>query len=72
MGWTSSPSTPSPYGSWESSQATGAWPLLLPGGEDPVINTRTLDPADLDQQRVLPETALADLDQGHYRGPPPP
>jgi RecB family exonuclease len=37
------------------------------GGEDPVINTRTLDPADLDQQRVLLETALADLDQGNYQ-----
>ncbi len=37
------------------------------GGEDPVINSRTLDPADLDQQRVLLETALADLDQGNYQ-----
>jgi hypothetical protein len=37
------------------------------GGEEPVINTRTLDPADLDQQRVLLETALADLDQGNYQ-----
>jgi DNA helicase-2/ATP-dependent DNA helicase PcrA len=37
------------------------------GGEEPVISARTLDPADLDQQRALLETALADLDQGNYQ-----
>ena len=37
------------------------------GGEEPVTDTRTLDPADLDQQRALLEAALADLEQGDYQ-----
>jgi DNA helicase II / ATP-dependent DNA helicase PcrA len=37
------------------------------GGEEPVVETRTLGPADLDRQRALVETALAALDQGDYQ-----
>src|SRR4029453_11421486 len=37
------------------------------GGEEPIIDTRTLGPADLDQQRAHLEAALADLDKGDYR-----
>jgi DNA helicase II / ATP-dependent DNA helicase PcrA len=37
------------------------------GGEEPIIDTRTLGPADLGQQRAHLEAALADLDKGDYR-----
>jgi DNA helicase II / ATP-dependent DNA helicase PcrA len=37
------------------------------GGEEPIIDTRTLSPADLDQQRARLEAILADLDKGDYR-----
>jgi PD-(D/E)XK nuclease superfamily len=37
------------------------------GGEEPIIDTRTLGPADLDQQRARLEAVLADLDRGDYR-----
>ena len=37
------------------------------GGEEPVLETRTLGPADLDRQRALLEAVLADLDQGDYQ-----
>ncbi|HEX2158898.1 MAG TPA: ATP-dependent DNA helicase [Actinomycetes bacterium] len=37
------------------------------GGEEPVTDTRTLGPADLDQQRARLEAVLADLDKGDYQ-----
>jgi RecB family exonuclease len=37
------------------------------GGEESVIETRALGPADLDRQRALLEAALASLEQGDYR-----
>jgi DNA helicase-2/ATP-dependent DNA helicase PcrA len=37
------------------------------GGDEPVTETRTLGPADLDQQRARLEAVLADLDRGDYR-----
>ena len=37
------------------------------GGDEPVTDTRTLDPADLDQQRARLEAVLADLETGDYR-----
>jgi len=37
------------------------------GGEEPIIDTRTLGPADLEQQRARLEAVLADLDKGDYR-----
>ena len=37
------------------------------GGEEPITDTRTLGPADLDQQRARLEAALADLDKGDYQ-----
>jgi hypothetical protein len=37
------------------------------GGERPVIESRTLGPADLDRQRALLEAALAALDRGDYQ-----
>ena len=37
------------------------------GGEEPVLETRTLGPADLDRQRALLEAVLAALDQGDYQ-----
>ena len=37
------------------------------GGQEPLIETRRLGPADLDRQRALLEAALAALDQGDYR-----
>jgi DNA helicase-2/ATP-dependent DNA helicase PcrA len=37
------------------------------GGEEPIIDTRTLGPADLDQQRARLAAVLADLDKGDYR-----
>jgi len=37
------------------------------GGEQPIIESRALDPADLDQQWSLAEAALASLERGHYR-----
>ena len=37
------------------------------GGDEPVTDTRTLDPADLDRQRARLEAVLADLETGDYR-----
>ena len=37
------------------------------GGEEPITATRTLGPAELDQQRARLEAVLADLDKGDYR-----
>jgi DNA helicase-2/ATP-dependent DNA helicase PcrA len=37
------------------------------GGEEPVLETRSLGPADLDRQRALLEAVLATLDQGDYQ-----
>jgi DNA helicase II / ATP-dependent DNA helicase PcrA len=37
------------------------------GGEEALIETRSLGPADLDRQRALLEAALAALEQGDYR-----
>jgi DNA helicase-2/ATP-dependent DNA helicase PcrA len=37
------------------------------GGEEPVIETRPLGPADLDRQQALVEAALASLEQGEYQ-----
>ncbi|HEV3462969.1 MAG TPA: PD-(D/E)XK nuclease family protein, partial [Actinomycetota bacterium] len=37
------------------------------GGEEPIIDTRTLTAADLDQQRARLEAVLADLDKGDYQ-----
>ena len=37
------------------------------GGDEPVIETRALAPADLDRQRALAEAALAALEQGSYQ-----
>jgi DNA helicase-2/ATP-dependent DNA helicase PcrA len=37
------------------------------GGEEPVIETRPLGPADLDRQQALVEAALASLEQGDYQ-----
>jgi hypothetical protein len=37
------------------------------GGEAPLIETRSLGPADLDRQRALVEAALASLEQGDYQ-----
>jgi DNA helicase-2/ATP-dependent DNA helicase PcrA len=39
------------------------------GGEAPLIDSRTLGPADLDRQHAQLEAALADLDQGNYQRP---
>ncbi|HEV2895804.1 MAG TPA: ATP-dependent DNA helicase, partial [Actinomycetota bacterium] len=37
------------------------------GGDEPVTDSRTLDPADLDRQRARLEAVLADLETGDYR-----
>jgi hypothetical protein len=37
------------------------------GGDEPAIDSRTLDPTDLDQQQALLEATLANLDQGNYQ-----
>jgi hypothetical protein len=37
------------------------------GGDEPRIDTRALEPADLDRQRALVEAALSALDKGDYR-----
>jgi DNA helicase II / ATP-dependent DNA helicase PcrA len=37
------------------------------GGDEPEIETRSLDPADLDRQRALLEAALASLERGDYQ-----
>jgi DNA helicase-2/ATP-dependent DNA helicase PcrA len=37
------------------------------GGDEPVLETRALGPADLDRQRALVEIILAALDQGDYQ-----
>ncbi|HZB60510.1 MAG TPA: hypothetical protein VFA73_15100, partial [Actinomycetota bacterium] len=37
------------------------------GGDEPVTDARTLDPADLDRQRARLEAVLADLETGDYR-----
>ena len=37
------------------------------GGEEPVTETRSLGPADLDRQRAAVEAALASLEQGDYQ-----